>query len=126
MLRMDREASAQAVWNLLSNAVKYSGNGRVVEVEARRSNGEVVLSVRDHGIGIPANEIKKICQQFYRVNDPRVRERGGSGLGLSVVKHIIEGHNGRLVIDSAPGKGSTFSLCLPIPGSRSEKREKTS
>ncbi|MFH1741684.1 MAG: ATP-binding protein [bacterium] len=115
MVHMDREAMAQALWNLLSNAVKYSGDGRVVEVEARRADGEVRVSVCDHGIGIAPHEMKRICQQFYRVDDPRVQERGGSGLGLSVVKHIMEGHNGRLVIDSTFGQGSTFSLCLPIP-----------
>lgn len=115
MVRLDREAMALALWNLLSNAVKYSGNGRFVEVEARRTDGEVVLSVRDHGIGIAPQEVKRICQQFYRVDDPRVQERGGSGLGLSVVKHIIDGHHGRLTIESTPGAGSTFSLCVPVP-----------
>jgi len=123
MVRLDREAIAQALWNLLSNAAKYSGDGRLVEVDAHRADGEVVVSVRDHGIGIAPTEVKKLCQQFYRVDDPRVRERGGSGLGLSVVKHIMEGHHGRLTIDSAPGEGSAFSLHIPIPGSSPDNKE---
>ena len=82
-----------------------------------------MVSVRDHGIGIAPTEVKKLCQQFYRVDDPRVRERGGSGLGLSVVKHIMEGHHGRLTIDSAPGEGSAFSLHIPIPGSSPDNKE---
>ncbi|HOE12743.1 MAG TPA: ATP-binding protein [bacterium] len=115
MVRIDREAMAQALWNLLSNAAKYSGDGRLVQVRVFRNNGEVVVSVRDEGIGIAPQNLKRICEKFYRVNDPRVQEQGGSGLGLSVVKHIIEGHNGRLDIQSTLGKGSVFSLCLPIP-----------
>ncbi|HPO09073.1 MAG TPA: ATP-binding protein, partial [bacterium] len=115
MIRIDREAMAQALWNLLSNAAKYSGDGRLVQVQVFGKDGEVVVSVRDEGIGIAPQNLKRICEKFYRVDDPRVRERGGSGLGLSVVKHIIEGHNGRLDIQSTPGKGSVFSLCLPIP-----------
>ncbi len=115
MVRIDREAMAQALWNLLSNAAKYSGDGRLVQVRVFRNNGEVVVSVRDEGIGIAPQNLKRICEKFYRVDDPRVQEQGGSGLGLSVVKHIIEGHNGRLDIQSTLGKGSVFSLCLPIP-----------
>ncbi len=123
MVRLDRGAMTQALWNLLSNAAKYSGEGRLVEVDARHVDGDVTINVRDHGIGIPPSEVKKLCRQFYRVDDPRVRERGGSGLGLSVVKHIIEGHHGRLTIHSSPGEGSTFSLHIPIPGSSPDTKE---
>ena len=110
----DREAMLQALYNLLSNAMKYSGEGKEITARAYRQGDEVVFSVTDHGIGIAPDQQKKIFQEFYRVDDPLVRQKGGSGLGLAVVKHIAEGHGARLQVVSAPGKGSTFSIQLPL------------
>jgi len=79
-----------------------------------RQNSEVVIDVADHGIGIAPHHQKKIFQEYYRVDDPRVQETGGSGLGLALVKHIAEAHGGRLTVISEVDKGSTFSVHLPI------------
>ena len=94
--------------------MKYSGDGRRIEVHAVAESQEVIIHVIDYGIGIARDEQKKIFQEFYRVDDPKVRQTGGSGLGLAVVKHIIDGHTGKLKVDSQPGRGSTFSIHLPV------------
>lgn len=110
----DPEAIQQALYNLLSNAMKYSGEGKRIEVRAYPQDGEVVIEVKDYGIGIASVHQRKIFQEFYRVDDPRVRQTGGSGLGLALVKHIVESHGGKLLVSSVPGKGSTFYIHLPI------------
>jgi len=114
-VRCDGEALQQAIFNLLSNAMKYSGEGKEVWIDAYPRNGEVIIEVRDQGIGISSDQRTKIFEEYHRVDDPLVRETGGSGLGLAVVKHIVEGHKGKIVVESTPGKGSTFSIHLPIP-----------
>lgn len=110
----DREAIEQALYNILSNAVKYSGDGMSIDVRAYQNEEFVIIEVADQGIGISTENQRKIFQEFYRVNDPRVQETGGSGLGLAVVKHIVEGHNGRIQVESNPDEGSTFSIRLPV------------
>lgn len=114
----DPEALSQALYNILSNAVKYSGDGMSIDVRAFQENDEVVIEVADQGIGIAKENQRKIFQEFYRVNDPRVQETGGSGLGLAVVQHIIDGHHGRLSVESNPDEGSTFTIRLPISKKR--------
>ncbi len=113
-IECDPDSIQQAIYNLLTNAMKYSGDSREIHIDAKQQNGEIVIDVADHGIGISPMHQKKIFQEFYRVDDPRVQETGGSGLGLALVKHIAEGHGGRLTVASELGKGSTFSLHLPI------------
>ena len=104
----------QAVVNLLDNAIKYSENGGCVEVLARGVNGEVTISVRDEGCGIPPDDLPRIFERFYRVEKSRNRkERGGTGLGLSIVKHIVNVHHGRVTVESSMGRGSLFSIQLP-------------
>lgn len=110
----DPEALQQAFYNLLSNAMKYTGEGKTITVNAFQTISEAIIEVSDEGIGIAPDQQRKIFQEFYRVDDPLVRETGGSGLGLAVVKHIVEGHNGYIRIKSSPGKGSTFSIHLPL------------
>ncbi|MEW6234651.1 MAG: ATP-binding protein [Candidatus Omnitrophota bacterium] len=120
----DPEALRQAIYNLIFNAIKYSGEGKEIAVSARRINGEAAIEIADRGIGIARDQQKKIFQEFYRVDDPRVRETGGSGLGLAVVKHIVEGHKGRIDVHSEPGKGSVFTIYLPLKrGDSSYKRK---
>jgi signal transduction histidine kinase len=101
--------------NLLDNAVKYSEHAEKKEVVVRVSERgrSIDISVTDHGIGIAPEEQKKIFEKFYRVSTGLVHDVKGSGLGLSLVKHIAEAHRGNVSVESAPGRGSTFTVSLP-------------
>lgn len=112
-VNMDSEAVTQALVNLLDNAMKYSADDKYIGVALKEQAEHVVLSVADHGIGIPGDEFKKIFQKFYRVGDSLVHNTKGSGLGLSLVEHIMNVHNGRVELISSVGHGSTFSLIFP-------------
>ena len=113
LLHVDEEAMAQAVINLLDNAAKYSDTTKEIAVRVARGHDDVVISVQDRGIGIPAREQEKIFESFYRVEKSDVHDVKGSGLGLAVVAHVAQAHGGRVSVDSTPGRGSTFSLHLP-------------
>ena len=102
-----------AVSNLVSNAVSYSENDSTVLVTTRVDEGSVDISVVDQGIGIPADELDRIFERFYRVDPARHRSTGGTGLGLSIVKHVAATHGGEVRVWSAEGQGSTFTLTLP-------------
>ena len=102
----------QALVNLIDNAVKYSPTGSAVEVAAQLDGGEVVVRVRDQGVGIEKSQLSRIFERFYRVDAGRSRKVGGTGLGLAIVKHIAQAHGGRVTVDSIPGQGSVFSLHL--------------
>nr|WP_236599639.1 phosphate regulon sensor histidine kinase PhoR [Ramlibacter alkalitolerans] len=105
-----------ALSNLVSNAVRYTPSGGTVEVRASPTpQGGVALSVRDTGPGIAPEHLPRLTERFYRVDRSRSRESGGTGLGLAIVKHIVQRHGGELRIESAPGRGSTFTMVLP-PG----------
>ncbi|MDE3135793.1 MAG: HAMP domain-containing histidine kinase [Acidobacteriota bacterium] len=114
-LRVDREAIARSLLNLVNNSVKYSAEDKFLRVSLYRENESLKLEVLDHGIGIPRNEHRKIFEKFYRSGDPLVHTTKGSGLGLSLVRHIVEAHQGEIRVDSAPGQGSRFIITLPIP-----------
>jgi signal transduction histidine kinase len=113
-LRVDREAMARSLLNLVNNALKYSQDQKFIAVNLFRQNGSVKLEVVDHGIGIPTEEQHKIFEKFYRVGDPLVHNTKGSGLGLSLVRHIVQAHGGEVAVDSAPGRGSKFTITLPV------------
>lgn len=113
-LRVDREAMARSLVNLVNNALKYSQDQKYIGVNLYRANGAVKLEVIDHGIGIPPQEQGKIFEKFYRVGDPLVHNTKGSGLGLSLVKHIVQAHGGEVAVDSVPGRGSKFTIVLPV------------
>jgi signal transduction histidine kinase len=113
-LRVDREAIARSLLNLVNNALKYSTNDKFLRVSLYRENGSVKLEVLDHGIGVPRGEQRKIFEKFYRSGDPMVHNTKGSGLGLSLVRHIVEAHQGEIRVDSVPGQGSRFVITLPI------------
>jgi two-component system sensor histidine kinase SenX3 len=102
-----------AVANLVANAVAYSGEGSRVLVSARAQDEDVEISVVDQGIGIPAEEMERIFERFYRVDPARHRSTGGTGLGLSIVKHVAATHGGDVRVWSVEGEGSTFTLVLP-------------
>jgi len=105
-----------AVTNLLDNAVKYSEEGGEVELSAERAGDRVVITVRDHGIGIPSRDLERIFERFYRVDKARSRSTGGTGLGLSIVRHVAQVHGGDVSVESAEGEGSTFRLTVPAAG----------
>ncbi|PYX86283.1 MAG: sensor histidine kinase [Acidobacteria bacterium] len=113
-LSVDREAMARSLVNLVNNALKYSQDQKYIGVNLYRANGAVKLEVIDHGIGIPAQEQGKIFEKFYRVGDPLVHNTKGSGLGLSLVRHIVQAHGGEVAVDSVPGRGSKFTIVLPV------------
>jgi signal transduction histidine kinase len=108
----DRDLLGIVLDNLLDNAVKYSHDGGSVALSAEQGGHDVVISVRDGGIGIAPEEQARVTEKFYRVRDPDAPDRGGHGLGLYLARQIVELHHGRLELDSEPGHGSTFSIHL--------------
>ena len=112
-VRADRGQLAQILTNLLDNAIKYTGDKGTVRVSAAPADAFVSVAVEDNGPGIPAEDLPRIFERFYRVDKARSREQGGTGLGLSIVKHLVELHGGALTVHSEPGRGSTFRFTLP-------------
>lgn len=111
----DRDRLAQILINLVDNAVKYTPEGGAVTVTARDVEGEMIeVAVADTGIGIPAADLPRITERFYRVDKARSRELGGTGLGLAIVKHLVLAHGGELRIESEPERGTTVRFTLPI------------
>ena len=113
---VDREAIARALVNLINNALKYSDRDKFLGVKLYRTNAALKLEVVDRGIGIDSNEQARIFEKFYRTCDPLVHNTKGSGLGLSLVQHITLAHGGRVEVESAPGRGSKFTMTLPLAG----------
>ena len=114
----DSEAVSQILSNLLDNAIKYTPVGGAITVGGRESGRFFELYVRDTGVGIPAEELPRLFERFYRVDKARSRELGGTGLGLAIVKHLVAAHNGTARVESRVNEGSTFFFTLP--GSESE------
>jgi two-component system, OmpR family, phosphate regulon sensor histidine kinase PhoR len=122
----DGDELTQVFQNLIDNAIKYGTPGTTIEVEARhsarllpgarggRERASISLAVRDHGAGIAREHLPRLTERFYRVDPARSRELGGTGLGLAIVKHILNHHRGQLEIESEPGRGSVFTVHLPI------------
>ncbi len=121
-MKVDREAMARSLVNLVNNALKYSQDHKYIGVNLFRENGSVKLEVIDHGIGIPNREQEKIFEKFYRVGDPLVHNTKGSGLGLSLVRHIAHAHGGEVSVDSTPGQGSKFTIQLPVADAADQKQ----
>ncbi|MGE0127008.1 MAG: sensor histidine kinase [Blastocatellales bacterium] len=117
---LDPDAIALALTNLLDNAIKYSGDGKEINVRITQSIGFVAVSVTDRGVGIAAEEHEKIFEKFYRVSTGLVHDVKGSGLGLSLVKHIVVAHHGKITVQSKPGEGSMFTIHLPVEDQKSE------
>jgi two-component system phosphate regulon sensor histidine kinase PhoR len=110
-VEFDEDAVAQAALNLLDNAVKYSGDSRKVSVRMWPADGQVIFEVEDQGIGIPRKEQDRLFQEFYRSEEGR--GRGGYGIGLFLVRHIMDAHSGTVEVESQVGVGSRFRLIFP-------------
>jgi two-component system phosphate regulon sensor histidine kinase PhoR len=118
--RGDRDELLRVFENLIENALKYGGSGKRVEITFARSatpgagEAEARVAVRDHGPGIAPEHLPRLTERFYRVDVGHSRAEGGTGLGLALVKHILNRHRGRLLIESTLGQGSVFTVCLPV------------
>ncbi len=110
----DRRRLTEVLQNLLDNAIQYTPAGGQIMVSAGVAGSEVVFTVTDTGIGIPQAEQPRIFERFYRVDIARSRQVGGTGLGLAISKHLIEGHGGRIWVESELGQGSQFHFSVPI------------
>jgi signal transduction histidine kinase len=121
-LPLDADALRQAVSNLVDNAVKYSAAPGEVVVRLRRDGAEARIEVADRGIGISREEQSRIFERFHRVSTGLVHDIKGSGLGLSIVRHIVQAHGGRVSVRSQVGEGSTFTLHLPLAAAAAAAR----
>ena len=106
----------QIVFNLAENAVKYNVEGGSVDIHVRRGEGRILLDVEDTGIGIPEADLPNIFSRFYRVDKARSREKGGSGLGLSIVHDAVTALGGSITVEAREGGGTRFSVSFPEPG----------
>jgi PAS domain S-box-containing protein len=113
-VRADPDRIRQVLSNLLSNALKFSPRGGEVTVTARQQGGYIEVQVADQGVGIPLEALPNLFSKFFRVNNPEIRHIGGTGLGLAVVREIVDAHAGRVWVQSALGQGSTFFFTLPV------------
>ena len=112
----DRRQLTSAIYNLLENAVKFSYSGGSVTCEGSVYENEVSIAIRDEGIGIPARDLSRIFERFYRVDHGRSRQTGGTGLGLAIVRHVAQNHGGTIDVESREGEGSTFTIRIPLHG----------
>jgi two-component system phosphate regulon sensor histidine kinase PhoR len=115
-MRGDRAQLGLLLSNLVDNAVRYTSSRGTVRVRLDGSESRAVLQVTDTGRGIPAGELSRIFERFYRVDKARARQTGGTGLGLAIVRHVAESHGGTVTVDSELGRGTTFTVTLPIAG----------
>ena len=113
-LQGDESKLGQVIYNLIDNAIKYTPEGGSVHVTMKTDGRNAVFAVRDTGVGIPEEDAKHIFDRFYRVDKARSRETGGTGLGLSIVRQMVQLHRGEIKVDSVFGKGSTFTVTLPL------------
>ncbi len=113
LINGDREALIEVMVNLIDNIIKYSIDEKFIGIETLSDNEKVIISFSDHGIGIPEQQQKYVFDKFFRVSDMEVSNIKGSGLGLTIVKNIVENHNGTITLHSNPGKGTTFKIVFP-------------
>jgi signal transduction histidine kinase len=113
-IQSDKDSILQVIYNLVDNAIKFSGTSRQIDINLFSKDDELQLCVKDYGIGISGKDQEKIFDRFFRGAEPQRMRIKGSGIGLTIVKKIIEAHKGRLTLESRPGEGSTFCVHLPI------------
>ena len=113
-VQADSDALMRAILNLLTNAMKYSGTSRQIELKLTQRRRHAVIHVRDFGFGLPPEELDRVFEKFYRAPQPEGEAVAGTGLGLTIVKHVAEEHGGSVEVRSEPGKGSTFSILIPL------------
>ena len=109
----DARAVEQILTNLVGNATQYTGAGGRIDIRIENGSECVTVEVEDNGIGIPAQDLDRVFERFYRVDKARSRALGGTGLGLSIAKHLVECLGGEISVESELGKGSTFRFTLP-------------
>lgn len=119
---IDRDAMTRALVNLIDNAVKYSRTSKNIVIKVDQNGDFATVSVIDHGIGIPLSDQQRIFEKFYRAGSSLVHDVKGTGLGLTIVKHIVDAHHGRITVDSKPGAGSTFTVFLPLNNGSVDRR----
>ena len=112
-LRVDPDLLELALFNLIDNAAKYSRKPAQIELSTQSNDGFIEIRVRDRGIGIPESDLPHVFERFYTVSKSHARKLGGAGLGLSIVKNIIEKHDGKIRVESKLGAGTTFTVSLP-------------
>ena len=115
--RCDRLRMVQVLTNMLDNARKFTPSGGVVTLSARAEGGEAILTLSDTGCGIAPEHQARIFEKFHQIDGSSTRQHGGLGLGLAICKHLVERHGGRITVESAPGRGSTFRVALPLNAS---------
>lgn len=120
VITADRERIEQVFVNFLSNAIKYTPDGGKIDFSAEKSGENVVITVRDNGIGIPQKDLPRLFERFYRVDKARSREKGGTGLGLAIAKEIVEHYGGKIKLDSIYGRGTTVSVIFPLENLKGE------
>jgi signal transduction histidine kinase len=123
-IKVDRRSISQAINNLIDNAIKYSDKKKQVNVHAFIEKQHLIITIQDYGIGIKKEETNKVFERFYRGGDELTRKVKGSGLGLTLVKQIVEAHHGNIQVESEPERGSTFSIKLPLPLTKDESKAK--
>jgi two-component system phosphate regulon sensor histidine kinase PhoR len=109
----DEERLKQVIINLIDNAIKYTNEDGEIKIGLKKTDKDVIISISDNGVGIPKDDLPRIFERFYRVDKTRSRDMGGSGLGLSIVKHILELHSSTIKVESEEGKGTRFEFNLP-------------
>ena len=113
-IKADKEALIEVLVNLIDNGMKYSLEEKQLEVKTGKDGEFAFVSIKDNGMGIAKNQLDKLFEKFYRVPTGDVHDTKGSGLGLSIVKHIVDAHDGKVTINSKPGEGSEFKVLIPL------------
>ena len=122
-MSVDKEKIYQVFYNLIDNAIKYSKERGVVKIGCKENNNEIIIYIKDSGLGIPQKQQKRVFQKFFRADNVMSSETSGSGLGLYIVKAIVEAHDGEIWFESAKNKGTTFFVSLPKYAVQKKGRE---